>query len=70
MESIVLLLAFSAFLVIVIYKMDVNEKKAKTDEKNLYEAGFIDGIRHGIGMNWGISREEAQQKFSLRKKDK
>lgn len=68
MEGAMLLLLFSAFLVVIIYKMDVNEKKAKTDEKDLYQAGFMEGIRQG--MNWGISREEAQQKFGLRKKDK
>lgn len=68
MEGAMLLLLFSAFLVVIIYKMDVNEKKAKTDEKNLYEAGFMEGIRQG--MNWGVSREELQQKFGLRKKDK
>lgn len=68
MEGAMMLLLFSAFLVVIIYKMDVNEKKAKTDEKNLYEAGFMEGIRQG--MNWGISREELQQKFGLRKKDK
>lgn len=61
MEGAMLLLLFSAFLVVIIYKMDVNEKKAKTDEKNLYEAGFMEGIRQG--MNWGVSREELQQKF-------
>lgn len=54
MEGAMLLLLFSAFLVVIIYKMDVNEK-------NLYEAGFMDGVRQG--MNWGISREEALQKF-------
>lgn len=61
MEAIIMLLIFDAFLVLIVYKMDVNEKKAKTDEKNLYEAGFMDGVRQG--MNWGISREEALQKF-------
>ena len=68
MEGAMLLLLFSAFLVVIIYKMDVNEKKAKADEKNLYEAGFMEGIRQG--MNWGVSREESQQKFGLRKKNK
>lgn len=68
MEGAMMLLLFSAFLVVIIYKMDVNEKKAKTDEKNLYEAGFMEGIRQR--MNWGVSREELQQKFGLRKKDK
>lgn len=68
MEGAMLLLLFSAFLVVIIYKMDVNEKKAKTDEKDLYQAGFMEGIRQG--MNWGVSREELQQKFGLRKKDK
>lgn len=61
MEGAMLLLLFSAFLVVIIYKMDVNEKKAKTDEKDLYQAGFMEGIRQG--MNWGVSREELQQKF-------
>lgn len=68
MEGAMMLLLFSAFLVVIIYKMDVNEKKAKTDEKDLYQAGFMEGIRQG--MNWGVSREELQQKFGLRKKDK
>lgn len=68
MEAIIMLLIFDAFLVLIVYKMDVNEKKAKTDEKNLYEAGFMEGIRQG--MNWGVSREEFQQKFGLRKKNK
>lgn len=67
MEGAMLLLLFSAFLVVIIYKMDVNEKKAKTDEKDLYQAGFIEGIRQG--MNWGVSREELQQN-GLRKKNK
>lgn len=67
MEGAMLLLLFSAFLVVIIYKMDVNEKKAKTDEKDLYQAGFIEGIRQG--MNWGVSREESQQN-GLRKKNK
>lgn len=68
MEGAMMLLLFSAFLVVIIYRMDVNEKKAKTDEKDLYQAGFMEGIRQG--MNWGVSREELQQKFGLRKKDK
>lgn len=68
MEGAMLLLLFSAFLVVIIYRMDVNEKKAKIDEKDLYQAGFMEGIRQG--MNWGVSREELQQKFGLRKKDK
>lgn len=67
MEGAMLLLLFSAFLVVIIYKMDVNEKKAKTDEKDLYQAGFMEGIRQG--MNWGVSREELQQN-GLRKKNK
>lgn len=66
MEGAMLLLLFSAFLVLIIYKMDANEKKAKTDEKDLYQAGFMEGIRQG--MNWGVSREELQQKPGLRKK--
>ena len=65
MEGAMMLLLFSAFLVVIIYKMDVNEKKAKTDEKDLYQAGFMEGIRQG--MNWGVSREELQQN-GLRKK--
>lgn len=68
MEAIIMLLIFNAFLVLIVYKMDVNEKKAKSDEKNLYEAGFMEGIRQGV--NWGVSREEFQQKFGLRKKNK
>lgn len=68
MEAIIMLLIFDAFLVLIVYKMDVNEKKAKTDEKSLYEAGFMEGIRQG--MNRGVSREEFQQKFGLRKKNK
>lgn len=67
MEGAMLLLLFSAFLVLIIYKMDANEKKAKTDEKDLYQAGFMEGIRQG--MNWGVSREELQQN-GLRKKNK
>ena len=67
MAGAMLLLLFSAFLVVIIYKMDVNEKKAKTDEKDLYQAGFMEGIRQG--MNWGVSREELQQN-GLRKKNK
>lgn len=67
MEGAMMLLLFSAFLVVIIYKMDVNEKKAKTDEKDLYQAGFMEGIRQG--MNWGVSREESQQN-GLRKKNK
>lgn len=44
MEGAMMLLLFSAFLVIVIYRMDQNEKKSNTDEKSAYEAGFREGM--------------------------
>lgn len=44
MEGAMMLLLFSAFLVVVIYKMDQNEKQAHKDDKSAYEAGFRDGM--------------------------
>lgn len=44
MEGAMMLLLFSAFLVIVIYRMDQNEKQSKKDDKSIYEAGFRDGM--------------------------
>ena len=44
MEGAMMLVLFSAFLVIVIYRMDQNEKKSNTDEKSAYEAGFREGM--------------------------
>lgn len=44
MEGAMMLLAFSGFLVLVIYKMDLNEKQANKDDKFMYKAGFRDGI--------------------------
>lgn len=44
MEGAMMLLLFSAFLVIVIYRMDQNEKQSSKDDKSMYEAGFRDGM--------------------------
>lgn len=44
MEGAMMLLLFSAFLVIVIYRMDQNEKKSNTDEESAYRMGFHDGM--------------------------
>lgn len=44
MEGAMMLLAFSGFLVLVIYKMDQNEKQSRKDDKSMYEAGFRDGM--------------------------
>ena len=44
MEGAMMLLLFSAFLVIVIYRMDQNEKQSTRDDKYTYEAGFCDGM--------------------------
>lgn len=44
MEGAMMLLLFSAFLVVVIYKMDQNEKQSTRDDKSMYEAGFRDGV--------------------------
>lgn len=44
MDGAMMLLAFSGFLVLVIYKMDLNEKQANKDDKSMYEAGFRDGM--------------------------
>ena len=44
MEGAMMLLLFSAFLVIVIYRMDQNEKQSTRDDKSMYEAGFRDGM--------------------------
>ena len=44
MEGAMMLLLFSAFLVIVIYRMDQYEKQSTRDDKSMYEAGFRDGM--------------------------
>ena len=44
MEGAMMLLLFSAFLVIVIYRMDQNEKQSKKDDESIYKAGFRDGM--------------------------
>ena len=44
MEGAMMLLLFSAFLVIVIYRMDQNEKRSTRDDKSMYEAWFRDGM--------------------------
>lgn len=45
MEGTMMLLLFSAFLVVVLYKMDCNEKKVKNDDQDIYETGFRDGMK-------------------------
>ena len=69
MEGAMMLLLFSAFLVIVIYKMDQNEKQSTRDDKSMYEAGFRDG------MMWSpesleVGRQRADKIKSIMKRKK
>ena len=45
MEGAMMLLLFSAFLVVILYKMDANEKQSKRDDRDAYEIGFRDGMK-------------------------
>ena len=45
MDGAMMLLLFSAFLVLVIYRMDQNEKKAGRQDDESYKAGFEDGMK-------------------------
>lgn len=57
MEGAAMLLLFSAFLVVVLYKMDANEKQSKRDDQDAYEIGFRDG------MKWS---DESREKYQNR----
>lgn len=69
MEGAMMLLLFSAFLVVVLYKMDANEKKSTTDEKSAYEAGFREGMMWGEeSLEAGQQRAEKFKSIMKRKK--
>lgn len=65
MEGAMMLLLFSAFLVIVIYRMDQNEKKASNDDDASYKTGFEDGMRW---MHDRVSNVKSEAKGILRRK--
>ena len=65
MEGAMMLLLFSAFLVIVIYRMDQNEKKANRHDDDAYKSGFEDGMRWMTDRARGI---ESSSKSILRRR--
>ena len=69
MEGAMMLLLFSAFLVIVIYRMDQNEKQSTRDDKSMYEAGFRDGMMWSPeSLEAGRERVEKIKSIMKRKK--
>lgn len=69
MEGAMMLLLFSAFLVIVIYRMDQNEKKSNTDEESAYRIGFHDGMMWSPeSLKAGRERVEKIKSIMKRKK--
>lgn len=69
MEGAMMLLLFSAFLVIVIYRMDQNEKKSNTDEESAYRMGFHDGMMWSPeSLETGRQRADKVKSIMKRKK--
>lgn len=69
MEGAMMLLLFSAFLVIVIYRMDQNEKQSTRDDKSMYEAGFRDGMMWSPeSLEAGRQRADKVKSIMKRKK--
>ena len=70
MEGAMTLLLFSAFLVIVIYRMDQNEKKkSNTDEESAYRMGFHDGMMWSPeSLETGRQRADKVKSIMKRKK--
>lgn len=66
--TLLMLMLFVAFLVLLVYKMDIREKEAKYDQKDSYRAGLEEGFRQG--MQWGTRGDDEPQIFSIRKKKK
>lgn len=48
MEGVLMLLLFSAFLAVLVFKMDANEKKSEKEDdcKKAYMEGYQEGLKN------------------------